>query len=80
MAYLVSIHLMFANFKKKLYGLKQANMQWYSKLSYFLISLAYSQSQADHSLYIKYENHSFTTLLVYVDDIVLVGDDYTQEF
>ncbi|XP_050915582.1 uncharacterized protein LOC127130653 [Lathyrus oleraceus] len=33
-----------------------------------------SASQADHSLYIKANSHSFTTLLVYMDKIVLDGD------
>jgi hypothetical protein len=63
---------------KSLYGLKQASRQWYSKLSSFLISIGYSQSQADHSLYIKASPCAFTALLVYVDDIVLAGDS-TQE-
>ncbi|GAU32977.1 hypothetical protein TSUD_358440 [Trifolium subterraneum] len=54
---------------KLLYGLK---------LSSALISLGYSQSQADHSLYIKSTSTSFTALLVYVDDIVLAGNS-TQE-
>jgi hypothetical protein len=35
--------------------------------------LGYNQSQADHSLYIKYFKNSFTELLVYVDDIVVAG-------
>jgi hypothetical protein len=64
--------------QKSLYGLKQASRQWYSKLSSALISLGYSQSQADHSLYVKTTATSFTALLVYVDDIVLAGNS-TQE-
>lgn len=63
---------------KYLYGLKQASGQWYSKLSSYLISIGYSQSQADHSLYVKTTSHSFTALLVYVDDIVLVGDSIDE--
>lgn len=63
---------------KYLYGLKQASRQWYSKLSSFLISLGYSQSQADHYLYVKSNHHSFTALLVYVDDIVLTGDSMAE--
>lgn len=59
---------------KSVYGLKQASRQWYAKLSSFLISLGYSQSQADCSLYVKSTSTSFTTLLVYVDDIVLAGN------
>nr|AAB36266.1 retrotransposon peptide {Ty1-copia retrotransposon element, clone Sat 30} [Vicia sativa, leaves, Peptide Transposon Partial, 75 aa] [Vicia sativa] len=50
--------------QKSLYGLKQASRQWYSKLSTFLISLGYSQSHADHSLYVKTHKTFFTAILV----------------
>jgi hypothetical protein len=59
---------------KSIYGLKQASRQWYSKLSSSLVSLGYTPSQSDHSLYIKSTANSFTALLVYVDDIVLAGN------
>ncbi|XP_050875563.1 uncharacterized mitochondrial protein AtMg00810-like [Lathyrus oleraceus] len=42
------------------------------------MSLGYSQSQADCSLYVKSTSTSFTTLLVYVDDIVLVGNSLDE--
>lgn len=64
--------------QKSLYGLKQANKQWYSKLSTFLLSLGYTQSQADHSLYVKKVKHEFTELLVYVDDMVLAGNSFSE--
>ena len=54
------------------YGLKQASRQWYSRLSFFLLSHGYTPSHADHSLFLKRSSDSaFTTLLVYADDIVL---------
>ena len=34
-----------------------------------------TQSMNDYSLFINYYEESFTTLLVYVDDIILVGND-----
>lgn len=66
------------NLEKSLYGLKQVSRQLYFKLSVFSISLGYSQSQVDHSLYVKFDNHSFTALLVYVDDVVLVGNSQIE--
>jgi hypothetical protein len=64
---------------KSIYGLKQASRQWYSKLSETLTSLGYHHSTADHSLFTKFSpNNLFTALLVYVDDIVLTGNDVTE--
>lgn len=56
---------------KSIYGLKQASRQWYSKLSNGFLTMDYKQYQAGYSLYTKSEASSFTTLLVYDDDIVL---------
>jgi len=64
--------------KKALYGLKQASREWFAKLSNFLISAGYTQSMNDHSLFINSSKRSFTTILVYVDDIVLAGN-YKEE-
>jgi len=61
--------------KRALYGLKQANREWFAKLSSFLLSMGYTQSMNDHSLFINSSERSFTTLLVYVDDIILAGND-----
>lgn len=64
--------------KKSLYGLKQASRQWYSKLSYTLLSLGYQQSISDYSLFVKHHRDHTTVLLVYVDDLILVGTSMTE--
>jgi len=61
--------------KNALYGLKQASKEWFAKLSSFFISTRYTQSMNDYSLFINSSEGSFTTLLVYVDDIILAGND-----
>jgi len=61
--------------KKALYGLKQASREWFDKLSVFFISVGYTQSMNDHSLFINSSERSFTTILMYVDDIILAGND-----
>ena len=38
----------------------------------------YTQSNADHSLFIKKTATSFTVLLVYVDDVIVAGDSLDE--
>ncbi|CAL0326485.1 unnamed protein product [Lupinus luteus] len=63
---------------KSIYGLKQASRQWFAKLSSSLLSLGYKQSQHDHSLFTKSHNSNFTALLIYVDDLILAGNDISE--
>lgn len=63
---------------KSLYGLKQASRQWFAKLSASLVSLGFISSPSDHSLFIKNIGSSFTTLLVYVDDVILAGNSLIE--
>jgi len=61
--------------KNALYGLKQASKEWFAKLSSFLLFMGYTQSMNDHTLFINSPEGSFTSLLVYVDNIILAGND-----
>ena len=64
--------------KKSLYGLKQASKKWYEKLITLLLDEGYCQSSADYSLFTLQHGNDFTTLLVYVDDIILAGTSLTE--
>ncbi|PNX92270.1 retrovirus-related Pol polyprotein from transposon TNT 1-94 [Trifolium pratense] len=63
---------------KSLYGLKQASRQWFIKLSKVLILADYTQSKSDHSLFVRHRDTSFTALLIYVDDIILAGNNLQE--
>jgi len=63
---------------KSLYGLKQASRNWFSTFSEAIQKAGYQQSKADYSLFIKPQGTSFTTVLIYVDDILLTGNDLQE--
>lgn len=65
---------------KSIYGLKQASRRWYSKLSEYLIYFGYKQYSAYFPLFTKFTDTQFTTLLMYVDVIVLSGNDQAKSF
>jgi len=61
--------------QKSLYGLHQAPRQWLAKLSSKLREYCFVHSYADYSLFTYRNGDTFMALLVYVDDIMLVGND-----
>ena len=63
--------------KKALYGLKKAPRAWYVKIDEFLMTSGYSMAHADSSLFIKVHGVKMAIVLVYVDDLIITGDDKT---
>ena len=60
--------------KNILYGLNQAPRQWYLKFDRFMTEQGYSRCHSNHCVYFKkLENGSYIILLLYVDDILVVG-------
>lgn len=63
--------------KKALYGLKQAPRAWFHRFSSFLISLGFNCSCANTSLFVFHRQNDLLYLLLYVDDIILTGNNAT---
>ena len=61
--------------KKALYGLKRAPRAWYGRIDRFLMSLGFTKSKADPNLYYKVNGVKIMILLLYVNDLFLIGED-----
>ncbi|XP_023763032.2 uncharacterized mitochondrial protein AtMg00810-like [Lactuca sativa] len=64
--------------KKALYVLKQAPRAWFQRLSMFLLQQGFRCSHSDSSLFVFHKNSCILYLVVYVDDIILIGNDETS--
>ena len=62
---------------KAIYGLKQVLWAWYQELKNFLWSSGFKNLYVDASLFVFNVNGHILYLLVYVDDIIITGNDTT---
>ena len=60
--------------KKATYGLKQAPRTWYGRIDSFSTSLGFTKSKADPKFYFKVMDDEPVILLLYVDDLCLIGN------
>lgn len=73
------VHLTFVcKLQKSLYGLKQASRAWFEKFTSHILTLDFIACKSDSSLFIRHNGSSITLLLLYVDDIILTGNDSTS--
>lgn len=59
---------------KSIYGLKQSPRCWYEKFDEFLIQIGFIRSK----LYTKFDSNYFIYLLVYVDDVLICGNNINK--
>lgn len=64
--------------KKALYGLKQSPRQWNLKFDDCMKSLGFDRSKFDHCLYFKNLKLKPVFLLLYVDDMLLIGPSMSE--
>ena len=61
--------------QRALYGLKQAPRAWFAKFSSTISQHGFSGSSFDIAFFLRRSGHGITILLLYVDDMIITGDD-----
>nr|GEX37848.1 putative RNA-directed DNA polymerase [Tanacetum cinerariifolium] len=61
--------------KKSLYGLKQSPRAWFGRFTLAMKNRGFKQSNSDHTLFLKQRGNLITCLIIYVDDMIVTGDD-----
>ena len=64
--------------KKALYGLKQAPRAWFGKIAQYLNFCGFKSSCVNPSFFVKKTIIGCTLLLLYVDDMIITGDDIVE--
>jgi hypothetical protein len=58
-----------------LYGLKQAPRAWFQRFTSVVTAAGFFASAHDPALFVHVSPHGRTLLLLYVDDMIITGDD-----
>eukprot|EP00253_Pinus_taeda_P018020 PITA_18020 len=61
--------------KRALYGLKQAPRAWYTRIDNYFTGLGFKKSEVDANLYHIMVKGKQLIIVLYVDDLILTGDD-----
>ena len=61
--------------KRSIYGLKQASGQWNLKFHQAMLNYCFTMMEKDHCVYMKRSNNHFIILSLYVNDILIAGND-----
>jgi Reverse transcriptase (RNA-dependent DNA polymerase) len=61
--------------KKAIYGLKQSPRAWYGRLKFSRSKINFVKSSADSSMFVKHTKNFTIIILVYVDDIIMIGNN-----
>jgi hypothetical protein len=61
--------------KREMYGLKQAPCAWYTWIGSYFTGLGFTKSEADENLYQIVVEGNILIIVLYVDDLILTGDE-----
>ena len=66
---------MVCRLRRSLYGLKQAPRAWFQRFASVVLGAGFSASNHDPALFVHTSSRGRTLLLLYVDDMIITGDD-----
>jgi len=66
---------MVCRLRRSLYGLKQAPRAWFQRFASVVTAAGFSASTHDPALFVHTSSRGRTLLLLYVDDMIITGDD-----
>ena len=61
--------------RKSIYGLKQASRQWNIRFNEVVLSYGFEMINEDHCVFLKREKGKYVILSLYVDDMLIAGND-----
>jgi hypothetical protein len=61
--------------KISMYGLKQSPRMWYQKIDTYMLGLDFTRSKEDHCVYFKLIGDHLIYLVLYMDDMLLIGNN-----
>ena len=61
--------------RRALYGLKQDPRAWFAKFNSTISQHGFLDSSFDTTLFLRRFDHGITILLLYIDDMIITGDD-----
>ncbi|CAL8169544.1 unnamed protein product [Prunus armeniaca] len=63
---------------KSFYGLKQSPSAWFERFAASMKKFGYVQSNSDHTLFLKRHKVKLTALIIYIDDMIVIGGDQAE--
>jgi hypothetical protein len=64
--------------QKALYGLKQSPRAWFDRFSAVVLGYGFQCSTSDHYVFVRHSFNDTIVFIVYVDDIIISGSDFTS--
>lgn len=58
--------------------IRQSPRAWFGRFSLAMKTQGFKQCNSNHTLFLKHREGNVATLIIYVDDMIITGDDYEE--